>query len=262
MNGKSIYIIITALLTLVACEGVDEIYIPPEPENLADCSNRVIDSGLYYEQEDQSFLWGGVDSSTHFEITDWTLNTCNLKKGLGREAFYALTDPDYELLSETTTNYPDTSRAVIVSFNNTVKVYPFQILRRHETVNEVIDGEPIMVVYCFLADLASVYTRVYCGKTLTFAVSGFTYQDPNAYDAKESFILWDRNSESLWWPINDKAVSGVYKDENMVKYNRGKWGVSTFKEIRDRYPDALVLEFIQDEKELGPIEPSNGCFQD
>lgn len=249
------------LLFIGSCEGIDEIYIPPEPEDLSACSNRVIESGLYYEVDDQTFLWGGQDTATHFEITDWTLNSCNLKKGLGREAFYALTDPDYELLSETSVNYPDTSRAVIVSFENTVKVYPYQILRRHETVNEVVDGEPIAVVYCFLADLASVYTREYCGRTLTFAVSGFTYQDPNAYDAKESFILWDRNSESLWWPISDKAVSGAYKDESMVKYNRGRWGVSTFKDIRNRYPDALVLEFIQQQKDLGPIEPTSGCNQ-
>lgn len=255
----SLLYIVSILLMVMGCEGTDDIFIPLEPEDLSSCENEVVDKGLYYEMDDNSFLWAGTDTSTHFEITDWSLNTCNLKKGLGREAFYALTDPDYELLSETTTNYPDTSRAVIVRYNNTVKVFPYQILIRHETVNEVVDGEPIMVVYCFLADLAAVYNREFCGQTLTFGVSGYTYRDPNAFDAKESFILWDRNSESLWWPISDQAVSGVYQGETMEKYNRGRWGLTNFGDIRRRYPNALVLKFLQEEKPLGNIAPSNGC---
>lgn len=243
----------------ISCEGTDEIFIALEPENLDLCENDVAASGLYYEINGSKFLWAGEDSSSHFKVDNLTLNLCHFKKGLGRETLYAPTQPDYELLKNTTENYPDTSLAVIIDYNSTVKVYPYQVLRRYETVNESIDGEPVAIVYCFLADLSAVYSRKYCGKTLTFAVSGYTYSDPLAYEGKESFVLWDRNSESLWWPINDRGVSGAFVDEPMIKYQLGKWGVSNIGDIKARYPDAWVISSSQREKAIGSIVRTGGC---
>ena len=56
------------------------------------------------------------------------------------------------------------------------KVYSIALLTRHEIINDTIDGNPYMVGYCVLADLAAVYTRIYCDTTLTFGVSGYTYK--------------------------------------------------------------------------------------
>lgn len=246
-------------IILMSCEGTDEIFIEIEPEDLTTCENSVATKGLYYEINGDSYLWGGEDSSTHFRVNNLTLNVCHLKKGLGRETLYAPVDPEYELLKSSATNYPDSTFAVIIDYNGTVKVFPYQVLRRYETVNEYINGDPVAIVYCFLADLSAVYSRKYCGSTLTFAVSGFTYKDPNAYEGKESFVLWDRNSESLWWPINDRGVSGVFVDEPLVKYQLSKWGVSTFGEIRSRYPDAVVLKASQSVKTVGSIRKASGC---
>lgn len=235
-------LLFTLAFFLLSCEGTDEIYIEEQPADLSTCENRIISSGKYYEKDNQQFLWAGKDTTTHFNVTDWTLNACNLKYGLGRETFHALTSPQYSKLSSEHDNIQDDHQVVIIRSGNNVKAYPLGILKNYELVNEVVNGVPVMVVYCFLADLVSVYKRSYNGKTLTFAVSGYTYKDPNNYAALESFILWDRNSESLWWPINDKGVSGEFKGINMEKYDRTKWRIISMKQLRLTYPNALVLK--------------------
>lgn len=224
-----------------ACEGSDEIFVTPQPDNIVACNEKLIKDGKLYEKSGQQYLWAGQDTTTHFNITDWTLNACYLKKGLGREKFNALITPVYTKLGSDHDHLPDTSRVVILRSGSSIKAYPLGILRTYELVNETANSTPVMIVYCFLADLTSVYTRQYCGRTLTFGVSGYTYADPNNYNGLESFILWDRNSESLWWPINDKGVAGIFRDSDMKKYDRSKWQVVTMKDLRKRYPNALIL---------------------
>ena len=241
MKMRHFLLFILACSIIISCEGTDEIYIEEQPEDLSTCENLQISSGKYYEKDKQQFLWAGEDTATHFNVTDWTLNACYLKYGLGREKFHALTAPQYFKLNSEHDDIGDDHQVVILKSGNDVKAYPLGILKNYELVNEVVDNVPVMVVYCFLADLVSVYNRSYGGKTLTFAVSGYTYKDPNNYAGLESFILWDRNSESLWWPINDKGVSGEYKGINMEKYDRTKWRIISMKQLRERYPDALIL---------------------
>ena len=87
-----------------------------------------------------------------------------------------------------------------------IKVYPYTLMAYHEVINEVGDGAPVMIAYCYLADLAAVYSRVYCGKEFTF------------------------------------AVSGTMKDETLRKHDRNKWGYKTWGELKTNYPNALVFQ--------------------
>jgi hypothetical protein len=243
----------------MSCEGTDEIFIQEQPEDLSTCENAVITSGKYYKKGDQQFLWAGEDTITHFNITEWNLNACYLKHGLGREKFHALVNPEYSRINRDHDHIPDDSEVVILKSGNNIKAYPLGVLRIYELVNDEANGHPIMIVYCYLADLVTVYTRNYCGQKLTFAVSGYTYKDPQNYGALESFILWDRNSESLWWPINDEGVSGPFKGKDLKKYDRTKWRIITMKQLREKYPDALILDNDQVFKSPGFIRKVNGC---
>lgn len=250
-----------------SCEGTDEVFIQEQPEDLSACENAVITSGKYYEKGDQQFLWGGEDTATHFNITGWDLNPCHLTFGLGREKFHALVNPEYSRMSSSDDHIPDDNEVLILNSGNDIKAFPLGTLRNYELVNDEVNGHPVMVVYCFLADLVSVYSRNYCGETLTFAVSGYTYKDPDGHifidsqnnGALESFILWDRNSESLWWPISDKGVSGSFKGKDLVKYDRSKWTIITMKELRNKYPNALLLNNDQVLESPGVIKKVDGC---
>lgn len=242
---KSRIFIVMAFAIIMGCDNAgneilnNQLFSEPD---VSTCDAHVVTSDLYYTSEDEQFLWAGEDSTTHFNITNWTLNACNLYYGLGREHFKALITPKFDQFLDVKDNIPDNDKVVVVQSGETVKAYPYSILVQHEAVNDVVDGQPIMVVYCFLADLTVVYSRRYCNRTLTFGVSGYTYADRNIRDGLESFVLWDRDSESLWWPIIDKGVSGAFKNRNMIKYSSSKWEVIRWSEFKEKYDNGLILQ--------------------
>jgi hypothetical protein len=208
--------------------------------NNKSCS-QIVSQGKYYESGGKKFLWGGEDPSTHFDISNWGMDECNLYYGLGREHFVVPTTLTFIEMSEVSSNYEENDKTVVLRTNNEIRVYPYKILVKSEMVNDVVDGKPIMVVYCLLADLAAVYSRVFDGNTLVFGVSGFTYSDPEILNGLESFILWDRKTESLWWPIIDKAISGNYNGEKMEKHPEEEWELLRWGEMKSKYPNAKIL---------------------
>ena len=205
------------------------------------CLQLAIDEGKVFYSGSRKMLWGGDNPDWHFDISNGTLRECQLKFGLGREAFNALIDPQYKTVEEESHRYNANDRFIIVLTDSKPKVYSISLLTHHEVINEVIDGTPVMVVYCILADLAAVYNRTYCDTTLTFALSGYTYSSPEIWNGVDAFVLWDRETESLWWPLIDAAVSGEMLGTSMVKFtDTPSWEI-TWAEIQKDYPDALVL---------------------
>lgn len=240
MKPSLLLLLIATACIFTACDSTD--YPIQIASDKPACYTSIVTNGKYYQQEGNEYLWGGDDSTSHFKITDWTLDECKLNYGLGREHFKALIAPEFESLAEVADNFEDIEKTLVLRGNGVVKVYPFKILVKHELVNDVIDGKSVMVVYCFLADLVAVYNRVYCNQRLTFGVSGYTYLDEDILDGLESFVLWDRDSESLWWPISDKGVSGVFKGQDMVKHDETTWEEMRWGEVAAQYPNAMVLK--------------------
>lgn len=211
--------------------------------------------GYVYEANGRTYLWAGIDSSSHFDITDWDLNECNLRYGLGRETFPALLSPKYTRLKEYVGNFDPLEKNLVLFNSNEIKVYPYDIMTNYEVINEYHNGEPIMIAYCVLADLAAVYNRDYCGVELTFAVSGYTYYDKFIWNGIDAFVLWDRNTESLWWPLIDKAISGKLKGHGLKKFNTALWETMTWEEIYENYPESLVLTAGQTLSEIPSFQP-------
>ncbi len=241
---KSTFILSLFLLLFASCSDTNnfpqEVEEIPPSERCSD--NYIVKSELYYEDEEgNKFLWGGDDPSSHFRINNFKLDVCKLRHGVGRENFPALLDPLYQPLEEVVDNFGEYEKVLILKSVEGVKAYPFSILVKHELLNEVLQGQAVAVVYCFLADLAAVYHRKYCNRTLTFGVSGFTYSDPEIQDGLESFVLWDRDTESLWWPISEEGVAGAFAGTDMVQYDTTKWEELRWPELLEQYPHAVVL---------------------
>ncbi|NOX46008.1 MAG: DUF3179 domain-containing protein [Chlorobi bacterium] len=205
------------------------------------CLQSAIDDGFVFWSGSHKMLYGGENPDWHFDITKSSLRECQLRFGLGREAFDALIDPQYKTVQEEDFRYDESDRFIIVLSDAGPKVYSITLLTHHEVINEVIDGTPVMVVYCVLADLAAVYNRTYCDTVFTFALSGYTYSTPEVWDGVDAFVFWDRETESLWWPLYDEAVSGEMLGTNMEKYKGNLWWEITWDEILRDYSDALVM---------------------
>ncbi len=239
------FLILSFVFIASACDQVDYPLdvIVAEPEERCPVQS-VVGNELYYKDADgNKFLWAGDDPKTHFNINTFSLDVCNLKYGyMGREHFPALMEPKYEPLSDVIDDFDDIEKTLILRSSSGVKVFPFSILVKHELINEIVNGKPVMVVYCFLANLTAVYNRRYCGKDLTFGVSGYTYLDNEIQNGLESFVLWDRDTESLWWPIVEKGISDSFTGIDMERHDESKWEEMRWGDVKNNYPNALVLK--------------------
>jgi hypothetical protein len=204
------------------------------------------DNGKFIELDGVKMLYGGEDSAQHFKIDNLELNENQFHYGLGRERFPALLDPKFESVAKADERWPDDQRFLVAHKGDVVRAYSVKDLTRHEVVNDVLDGEPIFAAYCILADLGAVYKRTYDDHLFTFGVSGYTYFDPKVWGGLDGFILWDRETESLWWPLVDRAVSGPLKGVTLQKLEEAYWEDTTWKSIKEKYPQAEVLISEQD----------------
>lgn len=72
------------------------------------------------------------------------------------------------------------------------------------------------------------------GKLDEFGVSGYVHNDV--------FLIFDRKTESLWWPLDDKswtAISGPRKGEQIPFIEEPP--LITLGEWRKKHPDTVVL---------------------
>ena len=79
-----------------------------------------------------------------------------------------------------------------------------------------------------------MHGREYEGRTDEWGVSGYVYRN--------TFILYDRATESLWYPLDDTqwtAVSGPRKGEVVPFIEEPP--VLTLGEWRARHPETVVL---------------------
>lgn len=219
-------------------------------------------------------LWGGPTDADHFDITPFRLDVDQLHYGLGRERFPALIEPHLIPIEDAraleadasvglslsadsrpphtidmtqSPKWPgDLARVLAIQVGDDVHIYPLAVIKSHEVVNDVVGGRPIFAAYCYLADLAAVFDRQYGEHVLTFAVSGYTYRDPDIWDGRDAFVLWDRDTESLWWPPLGKAVSRPLIDTPLRVFDESHWAQMTWGEAKAAYPNARVLAGRQD----------------
>ena len=178
-----------------------------------------VEHGKVFEKDGRRYLWGGKEESWHFDITTFRLDPSRLHHGKGREHFQSLIQPEFVTAKQADEWLEDDKRVLAVKIGKEVKAYPLDILLRHEVVNDIVGGRPILASYCILARFAAVYDRRLYDHDFTFGVSGYTYFDPDYQDGRDAFVLWDRETESLWWPVIGKAVSGPMIDRQMKFLN-------------------------------------------
>ena len=204
------------------------------------------ENGKFFEREGKQMLFGGEDEQQHFDVTDSELKPEQFHYGIGRERFPALLAPVFISVQEADTIWEDEDRFLVAYAGDEVKAYSVKDLTRHEVVNDELNGEPVMAVYCILADLGAVYTRQYGDTELTFALSGYTYFDEKVWDGLDGFVLWDRDTESLWWPLIGRAVSGPLKGVGLQEMDKEQWEDTSWGKIKIKYPQAQVLQSGQD----------------
>lgn len=205
-----------------------------------DCPASIVEK-IWYDENGRIRLWGGENENQHFDITNRNFDVDFLRHGLGREFFQALIEPEF-ISNDDPTLYTDNTEMIVLISDDELKAYPIQLLKSHEVINDEFNGQPIMVSYCILADYVGVHSREYCGHTFTFGVSGYTYSDGFTYDGRNGFILWDRDTESLWWPLQENSISGNMINTPMNQSIDFDYVRTDWKTLISDYPQARILK--------------------
>lgn len=234
-------------LILFSCSTVPKKEAPTDTSPTKKIQRPIAaDNGKFFDIQNRRVLYGGEDSTQHFDVSNLTLDENQFHYGIGREAFPALLEPKFITMEAADTIWADSTRFLVGSLNGETKAYSVPDLTRHEIVNDSLGGRPVMAAYCILADLGAIYERDYNGKLLTFGLSGYTYFDDQVWDGLDGFVFWDRETESLWWPLIGQAVSGPLEGVKLLEMDQQYWEDITWIEVKEKYADVKVLASGQD----------------
>jgi len=78
--------------------------------------------------------------------------------------------------------------------------YPVKMLNLHELVNDVIDGEPVLISYCPLCASGVVYSRILDDQTLVFGNTSALYES--------DLVMFDHLTGSYWFQVLGEAIVG------------------------------------------------------
>ncbi|MEM8886798.1 MAG: DUF3179 domain-containing (seleno)protein [Bacteroidota bacterium] len=243
---KKLSILLLSIILLTGCKMGDSAQESTSQAEESKPKKRkfpvAYEHGKFMEEDGRKLLYGGENPDWHFDITSSQLKDEQYHFGIGRERFHALTDPQYFSEAEADEIYEDTARFLLLKMGDEVKAYGIDLLTHHEIVNDVVNGKPVLAAYCILADLGAVYSREYGDTSLTFALSGYTYFDPEVWDGLDGFVWWDRETESTWWPLIGKGVSGDMQDMPLKVLDERMWYQTTWKDIKGKYAQLEVLK--------------------
>jgi len=166
------------------------------------------------------------------ENSVWSIPEDKVFIGQGRDGIASIDDPKFENTEDIDfINEDDLITAIQIG--DDIRGYPNVILNYHEIVNDRVNDVPVAVTYCPLTGSGLAWNRVVNGVETTFGVSGFIY--------KNNLIAYDRETESYWSQMLDRAVAGSMEGESQSNYRLIEM---TWKAWKEAYPNGKVLSGI------------------
>lgn len=88
---------------------------------------------------------------------------------------------------------------LVVSHFGIAKLYLFEMLNNNRVINDVLDGNEIVIAYNPARRTATAWSRIVENEILTFV---------EQFDSQEGFLLKDEQTNTLWDPLTGNAISG------------------------------------------------------
>jgi len=151
------------------------------------------------------------------------------------DAIPSIDDPQFESIAEAGEWLGDRSPVVVLEHGGDTRLYPLEILVRHEIVNDEVGGEPVAVTYCPLCNSALTFERTLDGpdgpEVLEFGTTGRLW--------RSNLVMYDREHLGLWSQFTGQAIVGErFLGELLERIPTSLLGFSTAAELA---PDARVL---------------------
>ncbi len=174
------------------------------------------------------YLWAGSGvkgQAGWFDVSETEWPVRKFAYAFGRDRVKAI---DYPIVQELDGDiarriYPERPVLGLV-MDGIIRAYPLTVMEKVEVVNDTIVDWPVAVTYCPLIAKPAVYDRRLDGETLSMGSSGYCYEG--------SFVLYDRGTDSLWYPQPEglTAIAGplagkvlpLMKDQ-LERMSWGQW---------------------------------------
>ena len=142
----------------------------------------------------------------------------------------SIDNPKFVTVEEADGWITDNELVLGLVYRNTTRAYPLQIMTWHEIVNELIEGEPILITYCPLCGSGIAYERTLNGEAVEFGTSGKLYNS--------NLVMYDRKTNSYWTQIGGQAIVGELTGMELVPIS-----IDTvpWREWKIAHPDSEVL---------------------
>ncbi len=123
-----------------------------------------------------------------------------LSGGPPKDGIPSIDHPKFISTKEADKYLKDTEPGLAFSRGRIQRFYPYQILVWHEIVNDIVEGQRILVTYCPLCLSGFVFDPVVRGERVEFGTSGKLW--------KSNLVMYDRKTDSLWSQILGEAIVG------------------------------------------------------
>lgn len=125
--------------------------------------------------------------------------------------FPEITNPTLTPINEVE-NLNDDSTVAIVSFDDTVKIYPLSKIHNYEAINDQTNNNLFTVSYCPITEsVININRKHNDNTTFTFRASGFLY--------KENLVMLDSKNDSYWSQMLLQCIKGPFANSSISNLN-------------------------------------------
>ena len=125
-----------------------------------------------------------------------------------RDEFPVLDKPEMSSIANADSFIDGNEPVIGVVIAGEAKAYPISAMGKHELINDVCGDVEIAVSWCPKSQTAIVFNRnVDEDDTLSFSHNGTHYRD--------STILYDRRTESLWLHATGQCIKGIRRSQQL-----------------------------------------------
>lgn len=231
-SNKNTIVAAGAIVAITIGLGV-MLFVTKDTEENLENNLSVADTGLRDEEskgetlnsEIPQYLVDNFDTDLSSATVEWSEV---LSGGPPKDGIPSVDSPKFESISET--EIPQDTEGLLLEVAGEVKFYPYNILIRHEIVNDTIGGTPVAVTFCPLCGSGIVFDRTVNGEVTEFGVSGFLRES--------NMIMYDRATESLWQQALGTSIAGDLNGEQLEFL---PVQLSTIDEATASNPEAQIL---------------------
>ena len=196
--------------------------VGPLTEPIRETSVGCEDDGFVFDQP-------GCEPAAMIELSELVTG------GPAPDGIPSIDDPRFETVPAAAAWLDERSPVIVLEHGDVVRLYPLEILIRHEIVNDVVAGDPIAVTYCPLCNSALAFDRVIKGpdgpEVLEFGTTGRLW--------RSNLVMYDRQHLELWTQFTGQQLVGErFLGRTLDRRSTSLLGFGTAAGL---YPDAEVL---------------------